>query len=66
MATNVTEVDAFVPDYEHQCENCGQTPVVCAEKNGRVILRTTLCGPCTWDEAAMLDPAAWNDSNQWN
>ncbi len=31
------------PDWEHECENCGQTPIVPI---------TGLCGPCTFGEAA--------------
>lgn len=31
------------PDWDHTCENCGETPIVPV---------TGLCGPCTFGEAA--------------
>lgn len=37
-------------DYSRKCEVCEQTPVVS---------ETGLCGPCTFGEAACLDPAEW-------
>ena len=30
------------PDWSHECENCGATPIVPA---------TGMCGPCTFGEA---------------
>lgn len=53
-------VDSFEPDYAHHCEVCGQAPVVTGVKDGQVVYQSTLCGPCTWGEAACLDPAEWN------
>lgn len=47
MAEKIVKVYA---DYESQCENCGQSPVVSL---------TGLCGPCTFGEAACIDPAEW-------
>lgn len=60
MADQVTEVDRFVPDYTHRCSNCGNTPVVTAEKDGKIVYQGELCGPCTWGIAAALDPRTWN------
>ena len=57
---DVTPVDAFKPDYTQACENCGQKPVVTGVKDGAVVYQGTLCGPCTWGEAACADPAEWN------
>lgn len=34
------------PDFEHQCENCGHSPIVPL---------TNMCGPCTWGEVETLD-----------
>lgn len=57
----VIRVDAFVPDYGNDCENCGQSPVVTAEKDGKLVYKGTLCGPCTWGQAEMADPKRWNE-----
>lgn len=62
MANEVIEIEAFVPDYEHECINCGRTPVVTGVKNGKTVYQGELCGPCTWGEAATIDPKAWNAS----
>ena len=58
--TEITMVDAFMPDYEHKCITCGAVPVVTAIKNGEVIYEGEMCGVCTWGEAAMADPEQWN------
>lgn len=59
---NVVRVDSFVPDYKRCCEVCGDCPVVTAIVSGEPIeFGGTLCGPCTWGEAAMRDPANWNN-----
>ena len=60
MAVERVEVDSFEPDYKHRCCVCGQKPVVTAVKDGKVVMGTDMCGPCTWGEAAMLDPEEWN------
>lgn len=57
---DVIEIDKYVPDYRHHCENCGNTPVVTGVKNGKVVYQGSMCGPCTWGEAACLDPEVWN------
>lgn len=43
-------VEKVYADYTRECENCGQSPIVSL---------TGLCGPCTFGEAACLDPAEW-------
>ena len=48
-ATKKRKVKVFA-DYSRQCEVCELTPVVSV---------TGLCGPCTFGEAACLDPAEW-------
>lgn len=61
MAHNqVVEVDSFQPNYQRRCINCGQSPTVYAVKDAEVVYDSEMCGPCTWGEAAMLDPANWN------
>jgi len=57
----VTILDSYEPDYGTKCEVCGQTPCVTGVKNGKVLVATGMCGPCTWGESACLDPAVWND-----
>lgn len=54
----------YEPDWDHACENCGETPVVTGvavegPDKGKVVLATGMCGVCTWGEAAALDPANW-------
>ena len=58
---DVTELDSYEPDWEQNCENCGQSPTVTGVKDGLIVLDVGMCGPCTWGEAAMLDPDKWND-----
>lgn len=58
------EVDSFEPDYQGTCSVCSQSPIVTGVLDGKVILRTDLCGPCTWGEAACLDPDEWNKEVQ--
>ncbi|MGF6932953.1 hypothetical protein OKW41_002092 [Paraburkholderia sp. UCT70] len=52
-------VDEWVPDYGRECENCGQTPCVTGVLDGKVVYAGSMCGVCTWGEAACLDPANW-------
>jgi len=54
-----TRVDEYKPDYKHACEVCGQKPTVTAVSKGKVVLRTGMCGPCTWGEAETIDPSTW-------
>ncbi len=56
----VIKIDSYEPDYEHGCAVCGQTPTVTGVKDGKVVLETELCGPCTWGEAKTIDPEEWN------
>lgn len=44
--SKMTSDEAFAPDWDHECEVCGQKPVVAA---------TGLCGPCTFGEADTAD-----------
>jgi len=52
-------VDAWVPDYGRECENCGQTPCVNGVRDGKVVYAGSMCGVCTWGEAACIDPVNW-------
>ena len=54
-------IDAYVANFEIACEVCGQTPTVECEKDGKIIHQVGMCGPCTWGEAAMLEPEKWNE-----
>lgn len=56
---NEIEVDKFEPDYEASCIVCGQSPVVTAVTDGKEVMRTDMCGPCTWGEAKTIDPDNW-------
>jgi hypothetical protein len=51
--------DKFEPDYKNECDVCGATPVVTVTRAGKVMNTTGMCGPCTWGEAAMVDPDEW-------
>jgi hypothetical protein len=57
----VLSIDRFEPDYQHDCEVCGQKPTVTGVKDGKQIYRSEMCGPCTFGEAACIDPKRWND-----
>lgn len=50
----------FIPNYKKKCGNCEQTPTVDIKeiKSGKVI-KTGLCGVCTWGEAELRDPDKW-------
>jgi hypothetical protein len=53
----------FKPDYERECANCEQSPVVMAiDATGKNHMdRRPLCGPCCFGEARMVDPNQWNE-----
>ena len=55
----VMTVDEYVPDYESECRNCGQSPTVLGSKNGKIVYASGMCGTCTWGEADAIDPANW-------
>lgn len=59
--TEEIQLDSFQPDYVHECEVCGQTPIVTGVKDGKTVYSSGMCGPCTFGEAAMLDPKEWNE-----
>jgi len=57
-ATNIA-----LPNYRENCSNCGQTPTVdIANEKGKTVLRTGMCGVCTWGEAECLDPDNWEET----
>lgn len=58
---SVLEIEEFTPDYDTPCEVCDQTPTVDMTRAGRIIIKSNLCGPCMFGEAAMLDPEKWNE-----
>lgn len=53
---DVIEIDSYQPDYENKCENCGQSPIVIGVKDGDIVYTSGMCGPCTFGEAACLNP----------
>jgi hypothetical protein len=57
----ITSIDRYEPDFSQVCEICGATPVVTGTKAGQVVYRTTMCGPCLWNEPKAADPATWNE-----
>lgn len=59
-ADEVLEIDFYAPNYAGHCEVCGQSPTVTGVKDGKVVYTSDMCGPCTWGEAACLDPDEWN------
>ncbi len=61
MEDQEKSVDEWAPDYTSQCENCGQAPVVTSvnRKTQKETYRSDMCGPCTFGEAACLDPDEW-------
>ena len=61
MKPETKDPGKYIPDYKRACENCGAKPVVTAVKNGKVIYKGTMCGPCTWGEARTADPETWNE-----
>ena len=60
MADDYETIDSYEPDYEQECQNCGQTPCVTAMKDGKVVASFEMCGPCTFGTAKALDPDWWN------
>ncbi len=55
------KLDSYVPDYNHTCENCEETPTVTGVVNGKVVYESNMCGPCTFGSAQALDPEWWNE-----
>lgn len=53
-------IDAYRPNYACNCIVCGQAPTVEGVKNAGVVYASEMCGPCTFGEAACLDPQEWN------
>lgn len=48
------------PNYKIGCMVCGAKPTVDVHpEDGALIIKTRMCGPCTWGEAGTADPANW-------
>lgn len=61
MKPDATPVSAeYVPNWKGRCEACGHSPTVDVFTLGKLALRTSLCGVCTWGSTADADPARWN------
>lgn len=54
------ELDEYRPNYNCRCEICDQSPTVEGVRDGKVVYESGMCGPCTFGEAACLDPQEWN------
>jgi len=57
------EIDSYEPDYKQKCENCGQSPVVTAVLDGKVVTDFGMCGVCTFGTAKALNPNWWNSDD---
>lgn len=58
----ITPIDRYEPDYAGECEVCGASPVVAGMKDGKLVYRATMCGPCLWSEPKAADPSTWNEA----
>jgi hypothetical protein len=58
--------DSYVPDYNNDCCNCGQSPVVTVvDSLGNKTTDFEMCGPCTFGTAKALDVDQWNTQDDW-
>jgi len=58
-ASDFQAVDEWMPNWGRECEVCGHAPCVSDVYQGKVVYDGTMCGVCTWGEAACRDPANW-------
>jgi hypothetical protein len=59
---NIREKEELVaaPDHIHNCEACGQSPVVqFANKEGKLVYNSGICGSCYFGTGEMLNPENW-------
>lgn len=50
----------YQPNYKIKCMVCGQKPTInIVPAGGSSMIKTEMCGPCTWGEAETIDPATW-------
>jgi len=61
MDDEVTKVDQWLPDYDGECIQCGESPTVDGWRNGKLVYHGRMCGPFTWGTAEAVNPATWND-----
>lgn len=55
------ETNKFVPDFDCECDLCGQVPTVKLEdEKGNELTHFEMCGPCTFGESRMVDHEKWN------
>jgi hypothetical protein len=55
-------IDVYAdPHYGKKCVVCGQRPCVQFRRldNDKIAYATDMCGPCTFGEAACIDPTEW-------
>ena len=53
----------YDPDYENECDNCGQIPTVTVFEGRQMTHHFGMCGVCTFGTAKALDTDWWNDPN---
>ena len=51
--------DSWAPDWGAACCICGAVPCVTGLRAGRLIYESHMCGTCTFNDDACVDPAAW-------
>ena len=51
----------YVPDYNQQCEVCGESPTVMVAEKDQITHDFNLCGVCTFGTAKALDVDWWNN-----
>lgn len=54
------KIDGYKPDYDNNCEVCGQSPVVQAVKDNKPVYDYEMCGVCVFGTHEALDPEWWN------
>lgn len=52
-------IQEFKPDWVAECCVCDQSPVVDVYEDGKLVYSTDMCGPCSFGEAAAIDPEEW-------
>lgn len=57
---NNPETNKAVPDYETECDVCGQVPTVrIVDVKGKEVTHMEMCGVCTWGDSTCIDPGNW-------
>lgn len=51
----------YMPNYQHECVQCGNRPTVDVYVDGAKQYDTYLCGACTFADSAMINPRRWKE-----